>query len=88
MPVAHKVEGQERGLSAAALGHERAEIAPAAGHERDPSPSIEATHRLGDRRKPIGEVSAAPAPDLHLLAGEDAEAVVLDLVRPAGSGGR
>jgi len=51
----------------------------------------EAANRLGDGREPIGEVCAAAAPDsdaFALLAGEDAEAVVLDFVQPAGSGGR
>ena len=39
---------------------------------------------FGDRREPMGEVRSAAAPDLHLLAllaGENAEAVVLDLVQ-------
>jgi hypothetical protein len=52
---------------------------------------IETANRLGDRRKPVGEVRAAAAPDLDalaLLAGEDAETVMLDLVQPARSGGR
>jgi hypothetical protein len=46
---------------------------------------------LGDRREPIGEVSASAAPDLHpltLLAGKDAEAIVLHLVQPAQAGWR
>jgi len=44
---------------------------------------IEAAHRLGDPGEPIGEVCAAPAPQrdaLALLAGENAEAVVLHFV--------
>jgi hypothetical protein len=51
----------------------------------------QAANRLGDGRESIGEVRPASAPDLHplaLLAGEDSEAVMLDLVQPAGSGGR
>jgi hypothetical protein len=41
--------------------------------------------------KTIGEVGAASAPELDalaLLASENAETVVLDLVQPAGSGRR
>jgi hypothetical protein len=52
---------------------------------------IEAANRLGDRREPIRKVRAAAAPDhraLAELAGEDAEAVMLDLVQPTGTGGR
>ena len=52
---------------------------------------IEAANRVGDPLKTIREVGAAAAPELHLLAllaGEDAEAVVLDFVQPAGTGGR
>jgi hypothetical protein len=50
----------------------------------------QATNRLGDRREPIGEVRAAPTPDLRALvqlADKDAEAVMLDFVQPTGSGG-
>ena len=51
----------------------------------------EATNRLGDRRESIGEVRAAPTPNLDapaLLAGENAESVVLHLVQPARSSWR
>jgi hypothetical protein len=51
----------------------------------------EAANRLRYPRGAIREVGAASAPDLDALAllqGEDAETVVLDLVPPAGSGGR
>ena len=52
---------------------------------------LEAANRVGDRREPIGEIRAAATPDLRALAqfaDKDSEAVMLDLVQPAGSGGR
>ena len=52
---------------------------------------IEAANRLGDRREPMRKVRASAAPDhrtLALLAGKDAEAVVLHLMQPARSCGR
>jgi hypothetical protein len=51
----------------------------------------EAANRVGDPRKAIDKVGGASAPNLDvcaLLQGDDAEAVVLNLVLPAGSGGR
>ena len=48
-------------------------------------------NRPGDRREPIGEVRAAATPDLRTLtqlADKDSEAVMLDFLQPAGSGGR
>jgi hypothetical protein len=51
----------------------------------------EAANRVGDACEATREVGGAAAPDLDplaLLQGEDAEAVMLDLVQPAGSGGR
>jgi hypothetical protein len=51
----------------------------------------EAANRLLDPGKAIGEVGAAPGPDvdaLALFAGKDAEAVVFYFVQPAGFGGR
>ena len=38
--------------------------------------------RLHDQREPVGEVVAGAANALSILAGDDAEAVVLDLVQP------
>ncbi len=43
---------------------------------------------LHDPREPVREVCAMPRPERHplaFLAGQDAEAVMLDLVRPAQS---
>jgi hypothetical protein len=79
------------------LGQERMEVAPSVVHEHDrlavdQRPTHRQTaNRLGDRREPIGEVRAATAPHLGALtelADEDAEAVMLDFVQPAGSGRR
>jgi hypothetical protein len=87
----------QRGLRAAALGQERAEVAAPVlpqhhGFAVDQCPvHIETASRLGDRRETVSEVRAATAPNLDafaLLQGEDAEAVLLDLVQPPGSGGR
>ena len=47
--------------------------------------------RLNDQRKAVGEVIARSAVELHpldFLPGDDAEAVVLDLVQPLLAGGR
>jgi hypothetical protein len=94
---AQKVEGHERGLDAAALGQERVEVAASVVLEDDRLAidhrlvRREAAHRLRDPGKAVREVGAASAPDqdaLALFAGQDAKAVVLDLVQPAGSGGR
>jgi hypothetical protein len=49
------------------------------------------SHSHGDARQSIREVGAAPGSDLDALAllqGEDAVALALDLVRPAGPDGR
>ena len=47
----------------------------------------QASQRLDDQREAVGEVIAGPAVKPHLgalLAGNDAEAVMLDLVQPGG----
>ena len=47
--------------------------------------------RLDDQREAVGQVIAGAAVELHpcaILSGDDAEAVVLDLVQPQRAGGR
>ena len=75
----------------------RAEVAPPIGSERHRLAvdqglgAVKAGNRLGDPCKAIREVGAASAPDLDaftLPEGEDAKAVVFDLMQPAGTGGR
>jgi hypothetical protein len=80
-------------LRPAALGDERSEVAPPVLTQHD-SFAIderavvgEAVNRLGDDRETIREVAPRRLQTFHalvLLAGEDAEAVMLDLVQPAG----
>ena len=51
----------------------------------------QACQRLDDQRKATGEVIARTAVEPHLragLAGNDAKAVVLDLVQPLAAGGQ
>ncbi|HEY1863156.1 MAG TPA: hypothetical protein VGG77_05570 [Roseiarcus sp.] len=90
---AHKIEGHERDLRAAALGQEGAEVAAPVlpQHDRlavDQRPvHIEGADRLDDHREPIGEVRTAPRPErARPASSEDAEAVVIDFVQPAGTG--
>jgi hypothetical protein len=92
-----KVEGHECGHLPAALGQERAEVALSVVLEHDRLTldhrlvRREAANRVGDPRKAVGKVGGASAPNLDvcaLLQGDDAEAVVLNFVQPAGSGGR
>jgi hypothetical protein len=52
---------------------------------------LEPHHRLNDSREPLGQVVTGPAVEPHpfaILAGDAAEAVMLDLVQPAVTGGR
>jgi hypothetical protein len=53
--------------------------------------SAKATNRRRDPREFVRVISAASGPErdvLALLAGKDAEAVVLDLIQPTRPGGR
>lgn len=93
----HVFEGHERGLFPAAFDQERVEVAAAVVLKYDRLTvdhrlvHRQAANRIGDSGESIREVGAAAAPDLDALAllpGEDAEAVMLDLVQPAGSSGR
>ena len=57
----------------------------------DAGPRLEPRHGLDDPREPPGQVVARPAVEPHplaILAGDAAEAVVLDLVPPAVTGRR
>jgi hypothetical protein len=101
-PLAHvvavetqKVKGDQRGFCPALSGHERVEVAPPVGSQRHSLAvdqrlgAVEGGNRLGDLCKAIREVGAASAPDLDAFAlpeGEDAKAVVFDLMQPAGAG--
>ena len=52
---------------------------------------LEQRQRLDDEREAPGQIVARPAVEPHLLAGlagDDPEAVVLDLVQPLARGGR
>ena len=74
----------------------RAEVAPSVGSERhclavDQRGGAAEASCLGHLCKAIREVGGASAPDLDALAvlkGEDAKAVVFDLMQPAGTRGR
>jgi hypothetical protein len=77
-----RVEGNEHGLGAAALGQERQEVAASvlAQHDRlavgERAVAGEAANRLSEPCETIGEVGAAAAPDLDalaLFAGEERE---------------
>src|SRR5262245_18383202 len=55
----------------------------------DAGARAQACQRLDDQREAAGEVVAGPAVEPHpltILAGNDAEAVVLDLVEPLAAG--
>jgi hypothetical protein len=79
------------------LGQERMEVAASVVLKDDRFAvdqgmvRTEAANRLGDPLKTIREVRASPAPEKDayaLLASQDAESVVLDLVQPVGASGR
>src|SRR5262245_10391608 len=55
----------------------------------DAGARAQACQRLDDQRKAVGEVIARTAVEPHLgacLAGDDAEAVMLDLMQPLAAG--
>ena len=55
----------------------------------DAGPRLEPRHGLDDPNKPPGQIVARPAVEPHplaILAGDTAEAVVLDFVQPAVTG--
>jgi hypothetical protein len=83
--AAHQAQG--------AATHER-DLALATRHRLavdDAGARAQLGERPDDQREAVGEVVARPAVELHpvaALAGDDPEAVVLDLVQPIIAGGR
>src|SRR5262245_47129225 len=90
-----QVEGlQERAVIMAAVANEieRGNAVVIAGDSfavDDAGAGAQACHRLNDQREAMGEIVARTAIEPHLcaiLAGNDAEAVVLDLMQPLPDG--